>query len=89
MDVSLGEDGVRREDGRGHQWAGEAVKATTATASAGPAMLRGGDNAGPVVRPPDCVASMVEVVLVNGRTLRVAETIAPEVLGRLAVALEG
>lgn len=39
----------------------------------------------PAARP----ASMVEVVLVNGRTLRVAETIAPEVLGRLAVALEG
>jgi transposase len=32
---------------------------------------------------------MIEVVLRNGRVLRVAEAIRPEVLGRLAVALEG
>lgn len=34
-------------------------------------------------------AAAVEVVLSNGRMLRVAEAIAPEVLGRLAAALDG
>lgn len=34
-------------------------------------------------------ATLVEVVLPNGRMLRVSETIAPEVLGRLAAALDG
>lgn len=34
-------------------------------------------------------AVMVEVVLRNGRVLRVYEAIAPEVLGRLAAALDG
>ena len=33
-------------------------------------------------------AAMVEVVLSNGRMLRVSETIRPEVLGRLAAALD-
>jgi hypothetical protein len=31
---------------------------------------------------------MIEVVLSNGRMLRVAETIRPEVLGQLAAALD-
>ena len=43
---------------------------------------------GPVRRPGKATA-MIEVVLRNGRVLRVAEAIRPEVLGRLAVALEG
>jgi transposase len=34
-------------------------------------------------------ATLVEVVLPNGRMLRVSEAIAPEVLGRLAAALDG
>lgn len=34
-------------------------------------------------------AAAVEVVLSNGRMLRVSEAIAPEVLGRLAAALDG
>jgi transposase len=34
-------------------------------------------------------AAAVEVVLRNGRVLRVSEAIAPEVLGRLAAALDG
>lgn len=34
-------------------------------------------------------AAAVEVVLSNGRVLRVSEAIAPEVLGRLAAALDG
>jgi transposase len=38
---------------------------------------------------PGKSAAMVEVVLRNGRVLRVSETIAPEVLGRLATALDG
>ncbi len=42
---------------------------------------------GPVVRPGKA-AAMVEVVLTNGRVLRVFETIRPEVLGRLAAALD-
>ena len=33
--------------------------------------------------------AVVEVMLSNGRMLRVSETIAPEVLGRLAAALDG
>ena len=37
------------------------------------------------VRP----GATIEVVLRNGRVLRVSEAIAPEVLGRLAAALEG
>jgi transposase len=38
---------------------------------------------------PGKSAAMVEVVLRNGRVLRVSEAIAPEVLGRLAAALDG
>ena len=38
---------------------------------------------------PGKSAAMVEVVLSNGRVLRVSEAIAPEVLGRLAAALDG
>ncbi|WP_245584043.1 IS66-like element accessory protein TnpA [Rubritepida flocculans] len=34
-------------------------------------------------------AAMVEVILPNGRVLRVSEAIAPEVLGRLAAVLDG
>lgn len=34
-------------------------------------------------------AASVEVVLLNGRVLRVSDAIAPEVLGRLAAALDG
>jgi transposase len=34
-------------------------------------------------------AATVEVVLSNGRVLRVSEAIRPEVLGRLAAALDG
>jgi transposase len=34
-------------------------------------------------------AATIEVVLSNGRVLRVSEAIAPEVLGRLAAALDG
>ena len=34
-------------------------------------------------------SAMVEVVLRNGRMLRVSEAVAPEVLGRLATALDG
>ena len=41
----------------------------------------------PVMRPGKAVA-MIEVVLSNGRVLRVCETIQPEVLGRLAAALD-
>ena len=37
---------------------------------------------------PDKSVTMVEVVLPNGRVLRVSEAIAPEVLGRLAAALD-
>ncbi|NOG72206.1 transposase [Roseicella sp. DB1501] len=37
---------------------------------------------------PSKSAAMVEVVLSNGRVLRVSEAIRPEVLGRLAAALE-
>lgn len=40
-----------------------------------------------VIRP-DKVAPMIEVVLSNGRVLRVSEAIGPEVLGRLAAALD-
>jgi transposase len=43
---------------------------------------------GPVVRP-GTAAVVVEVLLPNGRVLRVCETIRPEVLARLAAALEG
>lgn len=32
---------------------------------------------------------MMELVLTNGRVLRVSEAIRPEVLGQLAMALEG
>jgi transposase len=42
---------------------------------------------GPVLRPGKA-AAMVEVVLTNGRVLRVSETIRPEVLARLAAALD-
>lgn len=42
----------------------------------------------PAERTAKAVAA-VEVVLSNGRTLRVSEAIAPEVLGRLAAALDG
>jgi transposase len=35
------------------------------------------------------VGATIEVVLSNGRVLRVSEAIAPEVLGRLAAALDG
>jgi transposase len=41
----------------------------------------------PVMRSGKAVA-MIEVVLSNGRVLRVCETIRPEVLGRLAAALD-
>lgn len=43
-------------------------------------------------RPPDRLgksAATIELVLSNGRVLRVSEAIAPEVLGRLAAALDG
>jgi transposase len=43
---------------------------------------------GPGGRPGKSAAT-VEVVLRNGRVLRVAEAIGPEVLGRLAAALDG
>jgi transposase len=43
---------------------------------------------GPVERPGK-TATMIEVVLTNGRVLRVSEAIRPEALGRLAAALEG
>lgn len=43
---------------------------------------------GPVRRSGKATA-MIEVVLRNGRVLRVAEAIRPEVLGRLAAVLEG
>ena len=50
----------------------------------------------PMPRPPSPgrldrlgkASSMIEVVLSNGRMLRVAETIRPEVLGQLAAALD-
>lgn len=42
----------------------------------------------PRLERPTKVA-MIELVLPNGRLLRVPETIRPEVLGRLAAALEG
>lgn len=42
---------------------------------------------GPVVRPGKA-AAMVELVLTNGRVMRVSETIRPEVLRRLAAALD-
>jgi transposase len=38
---------------------------------------------------PGKSAAVVEVLLSNGRALRVSEAIAPEVLGRLAAALDG
>lgn len=37
---------------------------------------------------PRTAVPILELVLRNGRVLRVAETIAPEILGRLATALE-
>ena len=37
---------------------------------------------------PGKAAATIEVVLSNGRVLRVSEAIRPEVLGRLAAALE-
>lgn len=43
---------------------------------------------GPAGRPARS-GTTVEVVLRNGRVLRVAEAIGPEVLGRLAAALDG
>ena len=43
---------------------------------------------GQVARTGKAVAT-VEVVLLNGRLLRVSEAIRPEVLGRLAAALDG
>lgn len=43
---------------------------------------------GPAGRPVRS-GTTVEVVLSNGRVLRVAEAIGPEVLGRLAAALDG
>lgn len=39
--------------------------------------------------PVGCRATLVEVVLANGRVLRVAEDIAPATLRRLAIALDG
>ena len=45
---------------------------------------------GPCARPArPAKAATIELVLPNGRLLRVAETIRPELLGRLAAALEG
>jgi transposase len=40
------------------------------------------------VERPGKAASMIEVALPNGRVLRVSEAIRPEVLGRLAAALD-
>ena len=40
------------------------------------------------VERPGKAATMIEVVLANGRVLRVSEAIRPEVLGRLAAALD-
>jgi transposase len=40
------------------------------------------------VKRPGKAASMIEVALPNGRLLRVSEAIRPEVLGRLAAALD-
>ena len=40
------------------------------------------------VERPGKSAAMVEIVLSNGRVLRVSEAIRPEVLGRLAAALD-
>ena len=42
----------------------------------------------PAVALADTAATTIEVVLTNGRVLRVGETIGPEVLGRLAAALD-
>ena len=42
----------------------------------------------PVARPRAPVP-IVELVLRNGRVLRIAETMAPELLGRMAAALDG
>jgi transposase len=42
----------------------------------------------PAERPGEA-ATTIEVVLANGRVLRVSEAIRPEALGRLAAALEG
>ena len=47
-------------------------------------------SAPPEPTPPvGCRATLVEVVLANGRVLRVAEDIAPATLRRLAIALDG
>ena len=45
--------------------------------------------AAPRVKPEPAAARTIEVVLANGRVLRVAEAIRPEVLGRIAAALDG
>ena len=42
----------------------------------------------PCVARPDTATATIEVVLTNGRVLRVGEAIGPEVLGRLAAALD-
>jgi len=60
------------------------VEAAASKQVPGPAL----PSRGPVVRPGKA-AVMVEVVLPNGRVLRVCETIRPEVLARLAAALDG
>jgi transposase len=44
-------------------------------------------SGGPAARPGHAAAT-IELVLRNGRVLRVCEAIAPEVLGRLATALD-
>ena len=56
-------------------------------APAAPLPRRPSPSRKPVVRPGKA-AAMIEVVLSNGRVLRVCEAIRPEVLARLAAALD-
>ena len=58
-----------------------------ADASMAASAERGSRPRRPTARSPTSVP-IIELVLRNGRVLRVAETIAPETLGRLAAALE-
>lgn len=57
-------------------------------ALAAPAAISPSRSARPAVRPRAPVP-IVELVLRNGRVLRVAETMAPDALGRMATALDG
>ena len=57
-------------------------------ASAAPSAVSSSSSPRPAVRPRAPVP-IVELVLRNGRVLRIAESMAPDLLGRMAAALDG